>query len=185
MDMLNGAALAPMNVRSDGTVVFATPAGNAKLPLIVLRDNGLWARWTFDHRAETSGRDLDVVSELVRWDDLVKTFTKVTGKPAVYRSLTLDQWWANFDDRANNPMASDKKRGDGSTTIKQNFSAFWRVLRDELIIDKDMDWIRSIHPETYTLERENNYDGTGKTSLKNALGQKNPWGFRPDFAKDL
>ncbi|KAJ7433425.1 NAD(P)-binding protein, partial [Mycena galericulata] len=174
MDMLNGALLAPLNIRKDGTVVFAAPFEDGKLPLIALKDLGWWARWTFDHRAETSGRDLNVTSERVSWDQLVETFKKVTGKPAVYRRLTLDEMWANADDRVNNPVASEKKRGDGSTTIWENVAAFFRVLRDD-IIDKDIDWIRSVHPETYTLERwmrENEYNGTGKTVLKNTLEKK-------------
>ncbi|KAJ7751876.1 NAD(P)-binding protein [Mycena maculata] len=181
------ATFAPMNVRKDGTVVFAAPVGDSRVPLIALKDVGWWARWTFDHRAEASARELNVASDLVGWDDIVKTLTKVTGKPAVYLRLTLDEWWTNFDERADNPLSSDKKRGDGSTTIKQNYSAFWRVLRDG-IIDKDMEWIRSVHPGTFTLERwmrENNYDGRGKTVLKKALESNNAWGFRPDIAKDL
>ncbi|KAK7008079.1 hypothetical protein R3P38DRAFT_3593313 [Favolaschia claudopus] len=71
-----------------------------------------------------------------------ETYKKVTGKPAVFKPQTLDEWWANFDDSVDNPVASDNSRGDGSRTIRDNFSAFWRVLRDD-VVQKDMDWIRT------------------------------------------
>ncbi|KAJ7723702.1 NAD-P-binding protein [Mycena olivaceomarginata] len=109
----------PLNVRADGTVVFAAPVANGQIPMIALKDLGWWARYTFDHRLETSGSELNITSECVGWDYLVETFTKVTGKTC---------------------LASDKTRGDGSRTIRNNFSAFWRVLRDD-IVQKDMDWI--------------------------------------------
>lgn len=62
----------PLNVRKDGTVVFAAPVEDGKVPLIALKDLGWWARWTFDHRAKTSGREMNVVSDRVGWDELVE-----------------------------------------------------------------------------------------------------------------
>ncbi|KAJ7474257.1 NAD(P)-binding protein [Mycena latifolia] len=187
MDMVGGALFAPTTVRKDGTVVWAAPAEGGRIPMIALKDLGWWARWTFDHRAETSARDLNITSERVSFDHLVETFTKVTGKPAVFKRQTLEEWWAKFDDRVDNPIANEKKRGDGSTTIRQNLSAFWRVLRDD-IIDKDMEWIRSVHPGTYTLERwmrENNYTGKTPSVLKNTQDKKNQWGIRPEVVELL
>ncbi|KAJ7139176.1 NAD-P-binding protein [Mycena epipterygia] len=184
MDMLNGAFFRPLNVRADGTVVFAAPVDGGRVPMIALKDLGWWARYAFDHRVETSARELNITSERVGWDYLVETFTKVTGKRAVFKRLTLDEWSALHDDRIDNPIANEKTLGDGSTTIRQNSSAFWRVMRDD-IIDKDMEWIRSIHPETYTLERwmrENKYDGTGQTVLKNTQDKKNLYGLKPEAA---
>lgn len=107
-----------------------------------------------------------------------QTFTKVTGKPALFKRQSLDEWWGNFDEGIDNPVASDKKRGDGSRTIRDNFSAFWRVLRDD-VVQKDMEWIRSVHPGTYTLEqwmRENNYGGRVGSVLKNAQDGRT-WGL--------
>jgi len=39
--------------------------------MIALADLGFWARWTFDHRKETSAKDLEVASDMVGWDRLV------------------------------------------------------------------------------------------------------------------
>ncbi|KAJ7139130.1 NAD-P-binding protein [Mycena epipterygia] len=184
MDMLNGVRLFRPLVRADGTVVFAAPVEGRRVPLIALKDLGWWARWAFDHRAETSARELNVASERVGWDDLVETFTKVTGKRAVFKRMTLDEWFALFDEHSDDPIANEKTRGDGSTTIRENLSSFWRVLRDD-IFDKDMEWIRSVHPGTYTLERwmrENKYDGTGQTTLKNSHDNKGLLRLRPEAA---
>ncbi|KAJ6509081.1 NAD-P-binding protein [Mycena vulgaris] len=187
MELLMGGLFDPLNVRKDGTVVFAAPVAGGQIPMIALKDLGWWARYTFDHRAETSAVELNITSERVGWDYLVKTFTKVTGKPAVFKPQTLDEWWGNFDDGINDPVASDKKKGDGSRTIRDNFSAFWRILRDD-VVPKDMEWIRSVHPQTYTLERwmrENNYGGRTGTVLKNAQEGRGKWGLNAEVVAQL
>lgn len=60
--------------------------------MIALADIGFFARYTFDNRGLTSGKDLEVASEVIGWDDLVKTFTKVTGEKAIYLRLSLNEW---------------------------------------------------------------------------------------------
>ncbi|KAF7340326.1 NmrA domain-containing protein [Mycena venus] len=187
MELLLGGLFDPLNVRADGTVVFAAPVAGGQIPMIALKDLGWWARYTFDHREEYSGRELNITSERVGWEYLVETFKKVTGKPGVFKPQSLDEWWRNFDDGVENPVASDRTRGDGSRTIRDNFSAFWRVLRDD-VVQKDMDWIRRVHPGTYTLERwmrENNYQGRTGTVLKNAQEGRGKWGLNAEVVKLL
>lgn len=87
----------PLNIREDGTAVFVTPVGKGHVPMIALEDLGFWARYTFDHRFETSAKDLEVASDMVGWDYLASAFTKVTGKPAVVIDQTLDEWFDNFE----------------------------------------------------------------------------------------
>jgi hypothetical protein len=91
----------PMNVRDDGTYVFATPVGNGHVPMITLRDLGWWARYTFDHRAETSTKDLEVASDWVGWEYLRSTFEEVTGKKAAVVYQTVPEWFENFDGDVN------------------------------------------------------------------------------------
>lgn len=185
----------PLNKRQDGTFVFASPIGSGHVPMIALPDLGYFARYTFDHREETSGKDLEVASEMVQWDVLVKTFEKVTGNKAEYKPVALDEWFVSspsssdrrflmvtpVDDArfeffadSNRPVAADHTIGDGSTTWKKNFSGWWgasdfRMLqtisyssllmssfsgmfRDD-VAQRDMSWIRSVHPNGYTVER--------------------------------
>lgn len=62
----------PLNKREDGTFVFAAPVGDGHVPLITLEDLGWWARYTFDHREETSAKEFEVASEIVTWEDVVQ-----------------------------------------------------------------------------------------------------------------
>jgi hypothetical protein len=155
-----------MNKRVDGTYVFASPIGRGRVPMIALPDLGFWARYTFDNRALTSGRDLEVASQMVGWDELVSTFKRVTGSNAVFLPQTLAEWFDNFTN-TDRPVAGEREYGDGSTTWKQNFWAWWSIFRDD-VVKRDMEWIRKVNPGTYTLEKwmvENRYDGNWKEPL--------------------
>ncbi|KAF9498396.1 hypothetical protein BDN71DRAFT_1493995 [Pleurotus eryngii] len=61
----------------------------------------------FDHRTETSEKDLEVASDMVGWDYLVKTFTEVAGHPAVHKRQTQDEWCLNWKD-ADKPVANER-----------------------------------------------------------------------------
>ncbi|KAH9948542.1 NAD(P)-binding protein [Amylocystis lapponica] len=170
MDMLTAIMFGPLNRRADGTFVFASPVGDGHVPMIALSDIGFFARYAFDNRALTSAQDLEVTSDVVGWDDLVRTFTKVTGQKAVYLRMTPEEWFENFKG-VDAPVANERgPQGDGSTTWAENFSGWWAVFRDD-VLKRDMDWIRSIHPHVHTLEswmRETNYTGAlDKRLLKN------------------
>lgn len=92
---------------------------------------------------------------------MVKTFTKVTGHAAVHKRQTFDEWLKNFTN-TDVPLATDNVKGDGSTTFKENSTAFFKLWRDDIIV-RDLDWIKSIHPKLQSMEdwmRENNYDGS-------------------------
>ena len=145
--------------REDGTFVFSAPIGDGHMPMIALADLGFFARYTFDHRAETSARNLEIASEMVGWDHLVATFTKVTGKKAEYNRESLDVWFSMMSN-AETPVAAEGE--PGSTSWKENFSGWWNSFRDDLH-RRDMGWIRRVNPNGFSLERwmiENNYDGT-------------------------
>jgi hypothetical protein len=87
----------PINVRQDGTYVFATPVGNGHVPMIALSDLGWWARYTFDHREETSAQNLKISSDLVGWEYLRETFENVTGKKAVVIYQSVSEWFGNLE----------------------------------------------------------------------------------------
>ncbi|KAI5116170.1 hypothetical protein M0805_004986 [Coniferiporia weirii] len=164
MDMLKIMMFGPLTRRADGTAIFASPIGDGHVAMIALSDLGFFARYSFDHRAEVSGKDLEVASQMVHWDGpdgLVETFKRVTGQKAVFVRQTVDQWMDNFTDTDERPAAADISVETGGTSWRKNFSGFWNIWRDD-IVTRDMDWIRSIHPNVNTLEswmRENNYTG--------------------------
>jgi hypothetical protein len=170
----------PFNVRADGTRVFASQMEDGTMSMMTLKDVGFWTRWIFDHRAETSGQDLNVASDMLDWDTLVATFTRVTGFPAVHLRLAPEEWWSYFIDAETTPMASVAARGDGSTTVKENYTRWWALYRDNMI-ERDMDWIRSIHPGTQSTEmwmRE-----TGYTGIPDAGPLKGSSGIVPNLEK--
>ncbi|KAF7978326.1 hypothetical protein HWV62_947 [Athelia sp. TMB] len=159
--------LGPLNKRADGTYVFPSPVQDGHVGLIALRDIGFFIRYTFDHRAETSAQTLDIAGEMISWDDLVKTFTKVTGQPAVHKRQTFDEWFKNYTN-SDNPVAVEFVKGDGSTTFEENMTAFFKLWRDDIIV-KDMEWIKSIHPKLQGVEeymRETKYDGSVVDSFR-------------------
>ncbi|KAJ7041983.1 NAD-P-binding protein [Mycena alexandri] len=180
MEMLEAPYVGPFNVRADGTRVFASQMEDGKMSMMTLKDIGFWTRWIFDHRAEASGQDLNVASDMLDWDTLVATFTRVTGHPAVHLRLAPEEWWSYFIDADVTPMAAAATRGDGSTTVKENYTRWWALYRDG-IIERDMDWIRSIHPGTQSVEmwmRE-----TGYTGIPDAGPLKGSSGIIPDLEK--
>lgn len=113
----------PVGRRKDGTHIFASPIGDGHVAMISLRDLGFFARYSFDHRREVSGRDLEVASQMVGWDGpdgVVETFKRVTGEKAVFVRQTVDEWMNNLKN-TNRPLAFDNTN-PGSTTWHTNFS---------------------------------------------------------------
>ncbi|KAI0071520.1 NAD(P)-binding protein [Panus rudis PR-1116 ss-1] len=184
MDMLFHPFIGPMNKRADGTYVFTSPIGDGHMPMVSLRDIAYFARYIFDHRVETSGKDLRIASDDVTWDYLVRTFTKVTGKPAVYLRQSIDEWWTNWDgaDRPYAAMDAHEKVTPNTNTLRKNFTKWWAIYRDNLS-QRDFKWIRSVNPEAHTVEswmRENNY--TGDLNVRSLLKLEEDTGFvTPNF----
>ncbi|KAH9945037.1 NAD(P)-binding protein [Epithele typhae] len=179
MDMLFNLMFGPLKTRADGTAVFATPIGCGHVPMIALADLAFFARHTFDHRESTSGRELQVASDVVGWDALAATFTRVTGRRAEVVHQTVDEWFANFegvDDPLANERGSDGANGvelgdmaatTTTTTWAENFRGWWALWRDD-VITRDMGWVRRVHPRALTLEawmRANAYDGGLRRAL--------------------
>jgi len=161
MEMLSNLMFGPVNRRPDGTFVFATPIGNGHIPMIALSDLGFFARYTFDHRVETSGRELEIASDWVDWGYLTETFSTTVRQKAIIVHQSMDEWFGNFEG-VDRPVANELgDYAEGMTTWKENFSGWWTLFRDDLIT-RDWEWIRSVNPKGHTLKswmRENRYTG--------------------------
>ncbi len=146
--------------------------------MIALEDLGFFARYIFDHRAEMSGRELEVASDYVGWEHLVETFRKVTGKKAEWVSLSVEQWMGLFKDM-DGPIHAEERGKPGATTSKENFSRWWEIYADDLA-QRDMEMLRGIHPGLLSVEdwmRKNKYEGGWQDGvLKGATA-----GFVPNF----
>lgn len=147
----------PLRVRPDGTYVFASPFGQGHVPMITLADLGFFARYIFDHRAETSAQELETASDMVTWDELAATFTKVTGKKAVSLALSIEEYFALF----NQEDIARPAAPDTTISYKEMYARIARMYRDD-IITRDLAWIRRVHPGVRTVEswmREVAYTG--------------------------
>ncbi|KAK1234671.1 hypothetical protein PQX77_002124 [Marasmius sp. AFHP31] len=172
---LSSVLLGPRTERENGVVVFDIPIGDGHVPVISLRDIGWWVRYTFDHRSESSGKELKIATEMLTGDGLAETFTRVTGIPAVYKRLGVDEYFEHCGiEGLDKPIASEGGGVNSSvSSIRDTFSGLYWTWRDNLI-ERDMEWIRRVHPEGYTLEswiRETGYNGTTEIGgLKNDRG---------------
>ncbi|KAJ3862611.1 NAD(P)-binding protein [Lentinula novae-zelandiae] len=163
IENLGGVLLGPLAEREKGAVVFALPVGDGHVPAISVEDIGWWVRYAFDHRSETSGQELKIATEMMTMDQLVETFTSVTGIPAIRKLMSVEEYLGRYP-QTNHSII----KGEKGPTIRETFAGMFRVWGDDLLT-RDMDWIRRVHPTGYTLEswiREKGYDGTLSPDLR-------------------
>ena len=123
-----------LSTTEPGTMVFAAPVGQGKVPLIDLDDYGLYARWMFDTPSRSKGLNLHVATEDIAWKDLATVFSEVTGKHAVYNDTTLEQYFSLGIFKTPEAKIGQSVAGDDSTllTYRENFSGFWNTWKDDL-----------------------------------------------------
>jgi hypothetical protein len=162
---------------SPETLVFSAPVGSGSPPLIYLPDLGRYALWMFDTPARSSGMNLQIATESVNWTNLAQTFTEVTGRKAIFRDVTLDEYFASgiFPD----PEAKvGHSVGHGDTTLmtyRENFTGFWNAWKDDLL-KVDYEILDEILPERVKSVaewmRSTGYDGTRGSVLKDYADRK-------------
>jgi uncharacterized protein YbjT (DUF2867 family) len=128
--------------REDGIFVFNSPIGDGHIPMIALADLGFFARYAFDHHAQTSGKTWRLRATGLAGSTLVATFTKVTGQKSQYNREALDVWLAHTES-AEKPVVAEG--GLGPTSWTEIFTGWWNAFRDDAN-KRDMDWIRKINP---------------------------------------
>ncbi|KAG8894613.1 hypothetical protein FRB99_001100 [Tulasnella sp. 403] len=150
----------------DGTYVFEYPFGpESAFPMIGVDDLGVYARWIFDHPEEASGLDLKACMGQVTGPALAETFTKVTGKPARFKSVSLSEW---FSARIPNPDALLAPKITDGMTWRQNFTGAF-TLWGNGYCKRNFAFLDNIHPNRQNLEawmRATGYDGEYKPLLK-------------------
>jgi hypothetical protein len=124
--------LRPFPDKADPSVmVFAAPLGEGAMPLIALEDLGWYARWLFDHPERSNGLTLKASTEHVHWEDLARTFTEVTGHKAVYKDITLDEYFASgiFPNPDGKVGHSVDPNDTTLQTYRENFTGFWNMFK--------------------------------------------------------
>jgi len=119
--------------KDNDTLVFALPLGKGECPLIYLEDYGDYARWLLDTPEKSNGLELHVGTEDIAWKDLAATFTAVTGKKAVYKDVTLEEFFKTGPFRKNADVKIGQPNGDSTFfTYRENFSGFYNTWKDNL-----------------------------------------------------
>ncbi|KPI36851.1 NmrA-like family domain-containing protein 1 [Cyphellophora attinorum] len=157
--------------KDPATMVFAVPLGDSRCPLIYLRDYGRYARWLFDNPDRSNGLELHVATEDIAWKDVAAAYTAVTGKPAVYKDVTLDEYFKLGIFPEPDRKIGQAAAGEDSTlfTFRENFSGFWNTWKAELT-KRDYNLLDEILPSRVKSVKEwmelTGYDGKPRSVLK-------------------
>ena len=116
------------------TLVFSAPIGRGQPPMIHLADLGRYARWIFDHPDRSNGMNLQIATENVGFEHLAKTFTDVTGKKAVFKDVTLDEFASTVFPFPDGKVGHSAQADDPTLqTYRENFSGFWNSYKADLV----------------------------------------------------
>ena len=82
----------------NGTIVFSAPLSpRGKLHLVDIDDLGPVVREILENPEKFVGQDICVCGEEINFEDVAKVFTKVTGVPAISKSLSEDEFRAKVN----------------------------------------------------------------------------------------
>ena len=82
---------------ADGTVVFAAPVtGKTILHMADIEDTGPVVREILINPEQYVGQDICICGDAISLDDIPKIFTKVTGVPAISKTLKEDELRSQF-----------------------------------------------------------------------------------------
>ena len=154
IEMAISAATIMTPAIEDGVVVWRVPLGDGAVPHVALDDCAYYVRWLFDHQDESNGMDLEVAIDHVTYHDVAAAFTKVTGKPAKYIDLSLDDYWKHGPVARiphGTPAGYNAAAGDPATmSFRDNFTGFWNVWRlsggNRGVVKRDYALLDRIHP---------------------------------------
>lgn len=149
MDMVHhgGTAMTPRLI--DGVVTWSVPLGDGAVPHIALEDVGFYVRWIFDNPARSNGLNLEVSTEHVHYADMAAAFERVTGKPARYVDVGVEEYFAAHP-RFGDGLVGEGAREGAALTWRQNFEAFWNLFRhsggNTGVLKRDYALLDEIHP---------------------------------------
>jgi hypothetical protein len=119
----------------------------------------------------STGLELHVATEDIAWKDLAAAFTEVTGRKAVYRNVTLDEYFSlGIFSEPDTKIGSSSSPDDPTLfTFRENFSGFWNCWKDNLT-KRDYGLLDDILPTRVKSVKEwmikTKYDGKPSQVLK-------------------
>ncbi|KAH7312884.1 hypothetical protein BKA65DRAFT_573767 [Rhexocercosporidium sp. MPI-PUGE-AT-0058] len=138
----------PEVIDGEELMVFKAPVGNGVPPFIYLQDLAKYARWIVENPEKSNGVNLRIATESIGWEEIAKAFTEVTGKKAIFRDITLDEYFASgvFPDADAKVGHSVGHEDETLQTYRQNFSGFWNTWKEN-ILQRDYELLDHILPE--------------------------------------
>ncbi|KUJ16759.1 NAD(P)-binding protein [Mollisia scopiformis] len=137
----------PETINGEEVMVFKAPVGDGRPPMIFLEDLGRYGRWLIDNPEKSSGMNLKISTDQVGWEEVAQAFTEVTGKKAVFRDVTLDEYFASgaFPDPDAKVGHSVGHDDDTLQTYRENFSGFWNTWKEN-VLQRDDEVLDEILP---------------------------------------
>lgn len=78
-------------------------AEDGKIPLMALDDVGVFVKWIFDNPEQSAGMNLEMATDQVSFSDITSTFTRVTGRNAVHRVISFEEYLPKREPYPNAP----------------------------------------------------------------------------------
>jgi uncharacterized protein YbjT (DUF2867 family) len=135
---------------SEGVYIFRAPLSNGTIPFIYLGDLAKYVDWIFSNPAESAGRDLAVATEDVSFYTVAETFTAVTGMPARYEPISIEEWWKTgpMAPNAEVKLGPQKEWSTDETlmTFRESFTGWWKAYQRPGLIQRDFQSLDRILP---------------------------------------
>lgn len=159
-----------------GTVVWRVPLGEGAVAHVDLNDCGHYVRWLFDNQERANGMDLEVAIDLIDYHDMARAFTAVTGKPARYENVSMEEYWESgpLSHAKDKPAGYSSKLEDPATmSLQQNFTGFWNMWAasggNKGVIRRNLALLDEIHPHR-TRSVEDWFRKEQKRGMETGLG---------------
>ncbi|KAI0154142.1 NmrA family protein [Xylariaceae sp. FL1272] len=145
------SALTPLSpTLEDGVATWRVPLASGAVPFTALADCGVYVKHLFDHPDESSGVELASAISHVTMSEYVEAFQKVTGKPAKWIDVPLndDHLTRMFGPLADTPAGYNA--ASGSMSVRENFTAFYEIFRasggNKGVLRRDYGVLDKVHP---------------------------------------
>ncbi|GAA1022075.1 MULTISPECIES: NmrA/HSCARG family protein [Amycolatopsis] len=116
--------------------VFTLPLGTGRYPMIALADIAWFAVHMLEHWQSWGARDLSVSADSLTGNEIAETFARVTGTPARYEDLPLDELRTSIPD------------------VGHDYAGMFGFFQqhDVAAHDRDLALLRRLHPGLMTFE---------------------------------
>ncbi|KAK9489948.1 hypothetical protein V1508DRAFT_361072 [Lipomyces doorenjongii] len=168
-----------------GSYVFEYPLADGAIPLICLKDLAAYALWMFDNPEKCRALNLAVATQHASGEDIAKAFTSVTGKPARYEDVDLEEYltksWKDLPNGAETKIGVNFAPNDPTLmTYRENFRGWWNLFRasagNKGLLTRDYQQLDEILPTRIKTVAEwmkkSSYTGEPQSILKDRVDRR-------------